>query len=341
YQIEWSDVIPLIAISLIPVFVFLTGLMVMDSYKLIKPHLVALAILYGGAAAGICYFINPFAARVLELSGDQLSRYVAPFTEEGTKALLLFLLIARHKVGFPVDAAIAGFSIGAGFAVVENIYYLNAYGDVGLHIWFVRGFGTAVMHSSTTALLGIITLQLMNRRGFSLPLAGLAGLGAAYIVHSTFNHFPLAPTPMTLLELVVLPPIVLFVFQRSEQVTQEWLGVGFDTDQELLKQMTFHGISNSRVGDYLDSLREQFDGPVVADMLCYLRIHVEISIAAKGTLLMRKAGFNTTPDASLKAKFEELEYLKKAIGRTGLLALSPFIHTSSQDLWQIHFVKNE
>ena len=76
-------------------------------------------------------------------------------------------------------------------------------------------------------------------------------------------------------------------------------------------------------------------------MLCYLRIHVELSIAAKGTLLMRQSGFNVTPDASLKAKFEELDYLKKAIGRTGLLALAPFLHTSSQDLWQIHFVKDE
>jgi len=328
-----------IAISLIPVPVFLTGLMLMDSYKLIRPHRVLTALFYGCATAGVCYFIYLYLAGESGLDGDQLSKYVAPFYEEGTKALLILLLIGRHKVGFPVDAAIAGFSIGAGFAAVENIYFLNAYGDVGLHIWFVRGFGTAVMHCSTTALLAIITLQLMNRRGFSLPLAGLTGLAAAYLVHSTFNHLPLAPVPMTLLQLVVLPPMVLLVFQRSEQVTQEWLGVGFDTDQELLKQMTHLGISDSRVGDYLDSLRQQFDGPVVADMLCYLRTHVEISIAAKGTLLMRKAGFNTTPDVSLKAKFEEIEYLKKAIGRTGLLALSPFIHTNSQDLWQIHFVR--
>jgi RsiW-degrading membrane proteinase PrsW (M82 family) len=334
-------VIPSIAISLIPVFVFLTGLMLMDSYKLIKPYRVATSILFGCAAAGACYFINPFLAQVFELTGDQLSQYVAPFTEEGTKAILIILLIGRHKLGFQVDAAIAGFSIGAGFAAIENIYYLNAFGDVGLHIWFVRGFGTAVMHCSTTALLAIITLQLMNRRGLPLAIASLSGLAAAYLVHSTFNHFPLAPLPMTLLELVVLPPIVLYVFHRSEQGTQEWLGVGFDTDQELLKQLTFHGISNSRIGDYLDSLREQFEGTVVADMLCYLKIHVEISIAAKGTLLMRKSGFNIQPDASLKAKFDELEYLKKSIGRTGLLALAPFIHTSSQDLWQIHFVKNE
>jgi hypothetical protein len=322
-------------------FVFLTALMVMDSYKLIKPHRVATAIAYGCAAAGICYFVNPWLAAELGVSNDVLSKYVAPFTEEATKAVLVVFLIARHKLGFPVDAAIAGFSIGAGFAAIENIYYLNALGDVGLHVWFVRGFGTAVMHCSTTSLLAIISLQLMNRRGTPLPVSFLGGFFAAYLVHSVFNHFPLAPIPMTLLEMLVLPPIVMWVFQRSEHVTQEWLGVGFDTDQELLKQMTLHGISNSKVGDYLDTLREGYEGPVVADMLCYLRIHVELSIAAKGTLLMRKAGFSMSPDASLRAKFQELDYLKNSIGRTGLLAISPLIHTSSQDLWQIHFVKSE
>jgi RsiW-degrading membrane proteinase PrsW (M82 family) len=330
-----------IGISLTPVFVFLAALIVLDSYKLIKPYRIVAAIVSGCLAAAACYFINPWLASTFDIDAGLLSRYVAPLTEETSKALLIGFLIARHKIGFPVDASIAGFAIGAGFAAVENVYYLNALGDVGLYVWFVRGFGTAVMHGSTTALFAIITLQLNTRREMPLPLAALGGLVSAYLVHSIFNHFPLAPLPMTMLQLVILPPVVLGVFQRSEHVTQDWLGVGFDTDQELLKLMTTQGIANSRVGNYLDSLKEQFPGTVVADMLCYLRIHVELSIAAKGTLLMRKAGFNATPDPVLKAKFAELEYLKDSIGKTGLLALAPFIHTSSQDLWQIHFVRNQ
>jgi RsiW-degrading membrane proteinase PrsW (M82 family) len=327
-----------VLISLIPVFAFLTGLMLMDSYKLIALHRVVVSIVYGAAAAGLCAFLYPILSKELAADLEGYSRYVAPFVEEATKAALIFLLIARHKVGFPVDAAIAGFSVGAGFAALENIWYLNTLGDVGLHIWFIRGFGTAIMHCSTTALLALITLQLRDRRDYPLPMAGLVGFGAAYLVHAAFNHFPLGPLQMTLLQLIVLPPIVIWVFHQSEHVTQEWLGIGFDTDQELLKRIAMHGVSDSRVGDYLDSMRDRFPGPVVADMLCYLKLHVEISIAAKGKLLMQKAGFNVPPDPALKSKFVELEYLRKSIGRTGLLALSPFIHTSSRDLWQIHFV---
>ena len=41
---------------------------------------------------------------------------------------------------------------------------------------------------------------------------------------------------------------------------------------------------------------------------------------------------------NLKGTFEELRYLKKSIGRTGLLAIDPFLHTSTRDLWQLNML---
>lgn len=328
-----------IGISLTPVFVFLGALMFMDTYKLIRVSRVVGAIVYGGLAAGVCYFINGFLFRHLGLSNVTFTHYVSPFVEEFAKAAFVVVLMARHKIGFSVDAAIAGFSVGAGFAAVENVYYLSQLEGVGLITWFVRGFGTAVMHGGTTALMGILTMHWSDRREMPLWAAALLGFGAAYLFHAGFNHFPLKPVPMTLLQLAVLPAVVVVVFQRSEQYTQEWLGVGFDSDQQLLAIIYEGRISESRVGKYLAELRAQFPGEVVVDMLCYLRLYIELSMKAKGTLLAQQAGFKVAPDPSLKPKFDELEYLKESIGRTGLLALGPFIHTSSRDLWQIHFVK--
>lgn len=328
-----------IGISLIPVFVFLGSLMFLDTYKLIRVQRVVLAIAYGGVAAGLCYFANSFLFHHLGWSQTAFTHYVSPFVEEFTKAMFIVVLMARNKIGFSVDAAIAGFSVGAGFAAVENVYYLSQLEGVGLITWFVRGFGTAVMHGGTTALLGILTMHVSDRREMPLAVAALVGLAAAYTFHAGFNHFPLRPVPMTLLQLAVLPAVVAIVFQRSEQYTQEWLGVGFDSDQELLAIIYEGRISESRVGKYMEGLRLQFPGEVVVDMLCYLRLYIELSMKAKGTLLMQQAGFKVAPDPTLKPKFEELDYLKRSIGRTGLLALAPFIHTSSRDLWQIHFVK--
>ena len=41
------------------------------------------------------------------------------------KALIVVVLIRTHRIGFLVDAAILGFAVGTGFALVENLYYLR------------------------------------------------------------------------------------------------------------------------------------------------------------------------------------------------------------------------
>jgi hypothetical protein len=124
-------------------------------------------------------------------------------------------------------------------------------------------------------------------------------------------------------------------FRQSEKATQNWLGVGFDSDRLLLDMITTGTLADNRIGQYLHALQDKFPGETVADMLCYLRVHLELSIRAKGLLLMREAGFEVPPDPDAKAQFDELSFLDKSIGKTGKLALHPFLHTRSKDLWQI------
>jgi hypothetical protein len=73
-------------------------------------------------------------------------------------------------------------------------------------------------------------------------------------------------------------------------------------------------------------------------MLCLLRIHLELAIRAKGILLMRQTGFKPATDPEIKEKFIELSYLEKSIGKTGQLAILPFLHTSRRDLWQLYML---
>jgi hypothetical protein len=87
-------------------------------------------------------------------------------------------------------------------------------------------------------------------------------------------------------------------------------------------------------------VRSRFAPEVLVDMMCLLRLRAELAIRAKGILMMREAGFDAVPDPTLKDRFEELRYLENNIGKTGLLALHPFLHTSTRDLWQLN-VLNE
>ena len=75
-------------------------------------------------------------------------------------------------------------------------------------------------------------------------------------------------------------------------------------------------------------------------MLCYLQLHVELSIRAKGLLMMRESGFDNRVGEETKAKLVEMKYLDRSIGKTGKLAMKPFLQMSRKDLWQIYMLSS-
>ena len=325
-------------LGLLPVSCFLAALVYLDSYKLVSLRWVVFAIGLGCAAALVSYPINYFGLEVLGIDFRTYTRYVAPFVEEALKATIVWSFIRDNRIGFLVDAAIFGFAIGAGFAILENLFYLNILPDLRLGAWIVRGFGTAIMHGGATAMFAIIAHALLGQYPTARRLALLPAFLVAAITHSVFNHFFLTPLLNTAIVLVSLPILLALVFDRSERSVSDWLGMSFDADTELLELINSGGFSASKVGVYLNSLKEKFEGPVVADLLCYLRLHTELSIRAKGLLMMRESGFRNKAGEQTRAKLQEMQYLERSIGATGKLAIKPFLRMSQKDLWQFYML---
>ncbi|MCB0259801.1 MAG: PrsW family intramembrane metalloprotease [Calditrichaeota bacterium] len=327
-------------LSLLPVFAFLGGLLLFDSFKLVKwPRLLG-SILAGCAVALLALLLNTLLLNALPLDGRLFSRYLAPLIEESLKASYILLLIRRHRLGFMVDGAVHGFAVGAGFALVENLYYLHALESSNLLLWAVRGFGTAVMHGGTTAIFAILSKNLEERNRRLNLLTLLPGIGAAIVIHSFFNHFLLSPLIMTAAQLLILPGLIAVAFRYSEKALQEWMNFNLDTDVELFEAIREGKMSESYSGLYLQSLQQNFPDAVFEDMLQLLRLHLELACQAKGILLRRQAGFAVVRDPQANEKFARLEALRRRIGKTGRLALSPILRNSSRDIWQLHLLRN-
>lgn len=327
-------------VGLLPVLLFLAAMRLFDSYKLVHLRVTLWVIAAGALAALASYGVALLAMGEGGLGLTTYSRYVAPVVEEALKAVILGWLIARQRIAFLVDAAICGFAVGAGFAMVENLYYLHRLPDAALGVWIVRGFGTALMHGGASALVGILALAVAERSGRSGPWVLLPGLLPAIVLHAAYNHFFVSPLLATAGIVLVLPPLVLLVFDRSEASLSQWLEGGFDADTQLLELIRTGRVSGSPVGQFLDALRSHFDGPVVADLLCYLRIRTELALRAKGLLMMRENGFDTAPDADTRERFAELAWLERAIGPTGLRAIKPLLRLSRRDLWQLYQIQD-
>jgi RsiW-degrading membrane proteinase PrsW (M82 family) len=326
-------------VGLLPVLIFLLILVYLDSYKLVSLRTVLWVILTGALLPFIGYWINGYLIARLGWDLHVYSRYAAPLVEEGMKACVMIYLFKSHRIGFLVDAAILGFAVGAGFGVVENFYYLYMAADAQLAVWVVRGFGTAIMHGGTMALFGVMAQSLTERQMNINPLLLLPGFILAVTIHSVFNHFPGTPIMTTLGTLLTLPLIFMVVFKKSARSMHEWLEVDFDEDAMLLEQINSGEFTESKIGRFLNDLKQAFPGTVVVDMLCYLRLYTELALRAKGVLMMRENGLDTPVGERTRAKFEEMRYLEKSIGKTGLLAMSPFLKMTRKDLWQLYVLE--
>src|SRR5207237_2820580 len=122
-----------------------------------------LLLVLGGIAAVAVYPISGRLIDTLPIGFSNYSRFVAPWIEEAFKAAIIILLFGFNRIGYKLDAVISGFAIGAGFSVVENIFYLTIFPNYATGTWLVRGFGTAVMHATTLALLAAMAHEFAER----------------------------------------------------------------------------------------------------------------------------------------------------------------------------------
>ncbi|MBT3828979.1 MAG: PrsW family intramembrane metalloprotease, partial [Candidatus Marinimicrobia bacterium] len=229
----YFDLILKIAFSLLPAVIMLLVFMFMDSYKLMDIKTVVIAIIIGSLSAVVSYFVNdPLVAYLsdkfvidIDTVWTFYSRYGAPFVEEFFKGFILVYLIRTNKIGFNIDAAIYGFGLGAGFAIIENLYYVYVLAtDTNLTVFIIRGFGTAVMHGGTMTLFAMIAKTMTDRKVWGEWGGFIPGFLTAVVFHSFYNHFFFNPLILTLLNVITIPVILMIIFKRSEKFLQNWLG---------------------------------------------------------------------------------------------------------------------
>lgn len=322
-------------LAFVPALVFLALLRAADTFRLVPVRATLRSLGIGGVCAILAALANQGVAGAFDLSGDTMMRLVAPSVEEIAKALWVVILIRTHRCGFQVDAAIHGFAVGAGFALVENAYYLWQLSDTTMSLWIVRGFGTAMMHGSVTAIFGLLAKEISDRHPDRGAWIALVPLPLAIALHTVFNHFYLPALVSTLVVLVAFPLLALGALVRSERATRRWLHAGIDTDVEVLQLLFAGKLPESPVGIYLESLRSGFAPDVVGDMVAYLQVGLELSLEAKGRMLARDAGLDLPSDPESREKIEEFRWLERRLGAAGRFALSPLVIRSSRDVWQM------
>jgi RsiW-degrading membrane proteinase PrsW (M82 family) len=330
-------------VALAPVLLFLAAFAWLDAFKLVSLRFLVLLVVAGGVMALISYPINGRFIDAMPIGFSPFTRFVSPPIEEALKALPIFILFARNRIGFVIDAAIIGVAVGSGFSVVENAIYLNVFTHANVGVWVVRGFGTAVMHAGSSALFAVLGQYLTQRymrieahRHRFETLLFLPGLAIAIVIHSFFNQFAPQPAVAMAITLVTIPPVLFLILTRSEHAAHTWLLTDYETHQHMLDDIAAGKFSDTPAGRFVLALSKTFPPDVGADMFRYIQVHTWLVVKAEEDLIDREEGRPEDLGDEVRARLIELHQLEKRIGRTALLALAPHLHFTREDLWEIH-----
>jgi RsiW-degrading membrane proteinase PrsW (M82 family) len=336
-----------LAVALAPVILLLVVFERLDVFRLVSPGSVLAYAAAGAALAALSYAVNGHVMDGLPIGFTDYSRYVAPVIEEVLKGLIIVGLFALDRVGFKLDAAIAGFAVGAGFSVFENGYYLWLFREANLGVWIVRGFGTAVMHGGATALFAVITHEFsehqahhQGRHSRLYPWVFLPGLMVAIAIHSAFNHLPGDPLLAMLAAMVVIPITLLAVFSRGGATAHEWLEHDHEGHARMLADIRAGRFADTEDGRAITATAQRFPPRIRADVGAWIELQLMLVLRAEEIILAFERGERPEVGEAEHAEFQRLHQLGRTIGHAARHAIQPHLRFSRSDLYEMHMLRH-
>lgn len=330
--INWS-------VALAPVLILLAVFIWLDAFKLMTWWETLGLLLLGGVAALTAYPLSGVFLDRLPIGFSNYSRFVAPWIEESLKTAVIIGLFRFNRIGFKLDAVISGFAVGAGFSVVENIFYLWRFPELTANLWMIRGLGTAVMHGTTLAVMAALAHEFAEREtreaasdyNFN-PLWFVPGFFVAVGLHTAFNQFPDRPLLAMLGTLVIAPVALMAVFQFGAREAQQWLKQESDTHRRMLETLRSGAFPDDAHGRRVAALAERSGlGDKIRE---YWEVLTSLVLTAEATLLDQStAGDRTLADAG--TAFTRLTELQKTLGPSLVGPLKELLPFSRNDYWEV------
>lgn len=173
------------------------------------------SVMFGVIACLLSFCINTFLSARLDISYKVFISLVAPTVEEIFKAVPVTLVVLGLKKGTRSSISNA-FSVGVGFCVVENFFYLfENIAEADISWVCARCVSTGLMHSMSAVIIGLGIIYARNNNRAKL-LGVLISLITATFYHGLYNF--LVETPSLIVLGAVIPAItftVIFFFEKS------------------------------------------------------------------------------------------------------------------------------
>ena len=316
----------MILVSVIPLLLYLLVLKSLDSFRIVHWRWLVVCM---AAGCGSCFVAWAFS----EMSAALAVPFYAPLFEEILKALVALCVMRLFRIVFFAEALCYGAAIGAGFSLVENIIYIYFSPDMLFATALFRGLGTSMLHIGCSSLF--LVLWLLAKNNSWKTVFRLWGIIPCILIHALYNLHHFQPLVQMVAVVVIFLVIFLCVSNYNEKCIGKWLDQSMMNDIDLLSAIKDGTLPDTKAGQYLMSVKEQFDPYVFLDMICYVQLYLELTITAKSRMMLRESGLldaESEDDKSQRtAMLKEFNTLRGNIGKMGEIILHPIVKMTAED----------
>lgn len=188
---EWlffSFILIVFSAVIFPLIVWYTNKKYIETLKYIIG-----GISFGSIAAVFAYFLNTLINIFLQSftgfeMGVILIFIIAPIIEEFLKVTGIYILAERKRFNDIFDGIATGFSIGCGFALLENIFYIiTRIPFFSFEILIFRTFYNTLAHASFSTFGGIIIGKNKELTGKNRFSSYIMAIFVSLLAHMSFN----------------------------------------------------------------------------------------------------------------------------------------------------------
>ena len=324
--------------SLLPIIIYILVVYKIDHFALVNKRRLLQLVVGGMLMALVCFGLFSWLDGVLP-DGSH------PVVEEGVKAVPLLVLAGRKRMVFFIDSVICGAAVGGGFSILENLFYLVLGQDAGLGTMLFRGLEVALVHIGCSAVVaaGLVLLVRQTERWrsrlgvkpFDVVMTILLLL-AAVAAHVCHNHLHFNPVMQFVSVLGVMGGLLAWTYFYDVDMIHRWLDGGLDQQIQLFQSIRDGQLINTSTGAFLESVKASFPPLVYFDIICYVRLHAELSVTAKVRFLMRESGMlpplGEHERQQVLAKYREFKQMEKNMGASAMLTIAPVVKLHPADV---------
>jgi protease PrsW len=315
-----------------------------DFFETRKIRLIQICFLWGFAAYALAYIVQSNLIGSGILTKDQVVRFSAPILEEILKGAILFYLIRRADFTYFVDGAIYGFTVGIGFAIIENFEYVFSNPSTAISLALMRVLSTNLIHATASGMIGIALGYSRFERSSSRrrQLTLVLGVFIAMAIHMTFNNLVSNRAPLLVAIVLGLGGgfVIYLIMRQGLKDLQGWVEEQLKREDASIthtETVTTHEAAVVQKLDTLDKLLEDFkklfgeQKTALAKEI--LLAQAQMGIYKKTAEKHQEENMRQAAEAQVTALREKMNQSRKQLGTYCMLFLRNMFPENSSPLW--------